>query len=65
MRVLAGDTFSLTPALSRWEREESRPRVSKSAPSVLTNDCDVLNTAARGISFSLSRRERAGVRENG
>jgi len=47
---------ALTPALSRWQREPLIPRwdVSRSHDYI---PC--------GIAFSLSQRERAGVRENG
>ena len=49
------NVLSLTPALSRWEREDRTPRwLAKACASM----------AGGRRSFSLSQRERAGVREN-
>ena len=54
--------FSLTPALSRWEREKLRPRVSQSSLAVLARMFVGTVLARDGLRFSLSLRERAGVR---
>ena len=50
------DAFSLTPALSRWEREKRSQRWAGA-------HAQHNSTRARGC--SLSQRERARVRENG
>jgi hypothetical protein len=47
--------FSLTPALSRWERE-------RRIPPPANRDVMALRV---WLKFPLSQRERAGVRENG
>jgi hypothetical protein len=48
------EPFSLTPALSLWEREERIPLSDERRPKHF--EC--------GLTCSLSQRERAGVREN-
>jgi protein SCO1/2 len=48
-------TFSLTPALSRWEREKLRPPLDSAGPPDLPS---------AESTTPLSQRERAGVREN-
>ena len=48
--------FSLTPALSRWERENARAALGGEA---------AFGLAKSGRTGSLSQRERVGVRENG
>jgi hypothetical protein len=48
--------LSLTPALSRWEREKRSPRQSGAA---------ALETTTRTRGCPLSQRERVRVRENG
>ncbi|MEN9572379.1 MAG: hypothetical protein RL514_234 [Verrucomicrobiota bacterium] len=53
--LVKDDAFSLTLTLSRWEREQPRARVEVSSASA---------PIQRGLRFSLSQRERAGVREN-
>ena len=50
------EAFSLTPTLSRWERESGRPSLANRGASRLVE--------AR-TNRPLSQRERAGVRENG
>jgi len=47
--------LSLTPALSRWER---------GPVAAVSNCCGAFGEHERGLRFSLSQRERAGVREN-
>ena len=47
--------FSLTPALSRWEREPVRPRLGLAGRARVASDCR---------RHSLSQREGVGVREN-
>jgi hypothetical protein len=61
-----GDAFPLTLTLSRRERGQPRLRRVTSrflAPRPLWTMGNV--EAKRGLRFSLSQRERAGVRENG
>ncbi|MBI2924527.1 MAG: hypothetical protein HYY24_02350 [Verrucomicrobia bacterium] len=50
-----GEAFSLTPTLSRRERETFTRRLEMPRPSV---------ASWRWLRLSLSTRERAGVREN-
>jgi hypothetical protein len=65
--------FSLTPALSRWEREAvtARSWQGKLVGFVVAfseidgvNGRDAFSGREPGVRFSLSQRERAGVREN-
>jgi len=56
------DAFSLTPALSRWERENSPPSQSKPAPGFAGLSSAVPDAFT---CCSLSQRERVRVRENG
>ncbi len=51
--------FSLTPALSRWERENRRPRPAKRCGPANRSGC---NNTEVGQTYTLSQRERAGVR---
>ena len=52
--------FSLTLALSRWERETARPPL---APASLSWLLKGLPSACDGLRRSLSQREREAVRE--
>jgi hypothetical protein len=55
------DTFSLTPALSRWERENCIQFHGKPSNGICGR---ALNGSKRGSGCSLSQRERVRVREN-
>ena len=53
---VAAAPFSLTPPLSRWERERRSPRRAKG---------NALGATAVALRGPLAQRERARVRENG
>ena len=55
-------TFSLTPALSRWERENRSRAHEKATDRIWWMDIGQNETRE---SYYLSQRERAGVRESG
>ena len=60
--VGVGWPFSLTPALSRWERENHRPSFGEGRRGVGRRISRLANGIPGG---SLSQRERIKVRENG